>query len=508
MKLYLIISALLLMFTGCTESFLEVQPKNNPTDKSYYKNGEQALAALTSAYEPARWPEFYGVYYWMFYDGASDDAETENPNFDNLLAFNPNFERVQDVWNIFYRGIFRCNLVLENVPPIQMNESLKRRILAEAYFLRAFYNYHIVITFGDAPLVNHTLQAEESSQPKVSKDLIWAQIEEDLLKAIPDLPLKSQYDTADMGRATKGAAQTLLGKSYLDQERWQEAKRQFEAVITSDEYFLQEPVVMDSANIYDCWLSLFSPVPLNGYGGENNSESIFEIQCNEFILGFPGGPYLGWGNAGTLRDIYINSEPLGIGYDNLLPSLSFVHEFEAGDLRKRGSVWLDGDTLDFRPGTRLFHKTYNSKIAAPKTGFNVKKTVYPIWYKPSDAPSPNNFRVFRYADLLLMYAECLYWTGGDPYPWINKVRARVGLPPSTLPMDHGQALIHERRVELGFEVQRFHDLVRWSSSSIGWINVNDYIPAFIKGKHEYLPLPQKEIDISGGKLKQNPAYIN
>jgi hypothetical protein len=508
MKKILFILLSFLLLAACTEAFLEIQPHNNPTDENYYKTKEHALAALTSAYDPLHWSEFYGVYYWMFFDGASDDAETENPAFDNLQAFSPANPRVQDLWTILYRGIFRCNLVLEKVPDISMDDELKQRILAEAFFLRAFYNWHIVTTFGDAPLVNRVLQANETSQPKVSGNLIWKQVEEDLLIAIPKLPLRSEYDTANLGRATRGAAQTLLAKAYLYQERWSDARQLLDSVIQSNEYSLLEPFTYDSSNIYNCWLSLFSPVPIEGYGGENNAESIFEIQCNEYIAGFGGGPWLGWGNAGTQRDIFINSEQLGIGYDNLVPSENFVNEFESGDLRKHASVWLNGDILDFRPGTRFYMKTYDSERDAPQTGYNVKKTVYPIWYRPSDATSPNNFRVFRYADALLMYAECLHWTGGDPYFWINKVRARAGLPPSSLPMDKGQALIHERRCELGFEAQRFHDLVRWNSPTIGWVNVSDYIPGFQKNKNELIPIPQDEIDISNGILKQNPAYNN
>jgi starch-binding outer membrane protein, SusD/RagB family len=496
------ISFLLLVLSACTEAFLEIEPHNGTTDEFYYKTEDHANAALVSAYDPLHWPEFYGVWYWMLLDGASDDALTENADFDNFNSFSPDNTTIQGLWNILYMGVFRCNIVLEKVPSIHMDETRKNRILAEAHFLRALYDWHIVTNFGEAPLVNRILNAVETSQPKNSKTEFWHQIESDLRLAIPLLPEKSDYDTSMIGHATRGAALTLLGKSYLYQERWAEARTQFELVISSGEYQLQQPASTDSADVYNAWLSLFSYVPIQNYGGENNCESIFEIQCNTFISGFSGGAYLGWGNAGTLRDIFINSKLTG--YNNIVPSQSFVDEFEPGDLRKRGSVWLTGDTLDFRPGTQLYKVPFDPVKQAVRTGYNIKKTVYPIWYNPSAAPSPNNWRIFRYTDVLLMYAECLNWTGGDPLHWINLVRARVGLGPTALSMP--QALIHERRVELGFEIQRFHDLIRWSSPTINWVNVSDFIPDFQKNKHEYLPIPQKEIDLAGGILIQNPAY--
>ncbi len=485
----------------CSEDFLNVVPRNTPTDGTYYQNESHAMASLTSCYDPITWPEFYGVWYLMTMDGASDDCLTEDPRFDRL-AFTPDDPTVQDLYNIFYMGVARCNLFLQEIPGIPVSGRTKPRIIAEARFLRAFYYWHIVTTFGEAPLVTRVLSAEELKQPESPKEELWDQIEKDLLYAIEVLPEKSEYFARDMGRATRGAALSLLGKSHVYQERWEEARDLFTSLIASGEYELIQPIQKDSTHIYDAWISIFTPSPYKGYGGENNAESIFEIQFNSFIAGFPGGPYLGWGNAGTNRDVYLNSEPLGLGYDNLLPDQDFTEEFEPGDYRLTASVWRDGDTLDFRPGTRLYNQVFIAKRHAPRSGYTIKKTVYPIWY--NFEASPNNWCVIRYADILLLYAECLYHLDEDPYPWINTVRARAGLPETTLPMP--EALIHERRVELGFEGHRFRDLVRWSSPTIGWIEVEDHIPYFEKGKHEVLPIPQFEIDLSDGILEQNPGY--
>ncbi len=494
---------IMLVLSFCSEDFLEVTPQNYPTDGSYYLTEEHAVSALTSAYDPLTWPEFYGAFYYLIIDGASDDCKAENPKFDDF-TYNLDDEDIKQLYNSYYRGVSRCNIVLEKVPGIRMNLDLRKNILAEAKFLRALYNWHIVVTFGEAPLVNRVLSADELKQPKDSTADFWEQIETDLTEAAEILPLKSEYDAADAGRATKGAAQALLGKSCLYQEKWEEAAALFEEVINSGEYALVTAPNQDSIDYYHAYLSVFTSEPYYGTGGENNSESVFEIQFNKFIAGFQGAPLVGWGNAGTLRDLYLNSEPLSLGWDKLVPSPDFVGEFEPGDIRKYASVWSNGEIVDYRPGTRLYLYRFNAKTDAPLTGYNIKKTVFPVVYEY--LVSPNNWLMIRYADMLLMYAEALYHLGEDPYPYINMVRQRVGLPPATLEMP--EALIHERRVELGFEAHRFRDLVRWSSETIGWVSPDEHIPGFIPGKHEYFALPQFEVDISQGILRQNPNYVS
>jgi hypothetical protein len=215
---------------------------------------------------------------------------------------------------------------------------------------------------------------------------------------------------------------------------------------------------------------------------------------------------LGWGNTATMRVKYFDFGTNG-GYNNVTPTRNLVIEFETGDPRRTGTIWLNKDLVDYRPGKKLNGQHFDSSWGK-NTGYSFKKTMYPLWYGKDNLDCPYNYPVIRYANVLLMYAECLYFTGqDDPLKYINFVRARVGLPAATLSMP--QALVHERRVELAFECQRFRDLIRWSKNGI--LNqlgktIQDYIPTFETGKHEYLPLPQYEIDLSQGVLIQNPAY--
>jgi len=511
--LYFLLSFSIIAFTGCTEKFLEVDPPDGLNQENFYKTEEQMISALVSAYDVMHWPEFYGRDYFLILDVASDDCKGEYPGwtFDNFSFSNSDL-RIYHLWEIFYRGIFRCNTVLERIPE-SLPEKFVKQVKAEAKFLRAFYYWHVVTVFGQAPLLLNVLAPDELAQPKVTQEKIWTQIEKDLIEAIPDLPLRSEYNSSQFGRATQGAAQALLGKSYLYQQKYDLAKLQFESVINSNQYQLIQAVQKDSLSYYNAFLSIFTEEPFGGYGGqdvllggENNIESLFEVQFFDYES---FNQWLGWGNAGSERAQYLNSQIIS-GYRNMVPDVSLVNSFHPSDPRLAASVWRSGDTLDFRPGTKLYNVQFVPFTDSMKdfsgmaiyTGYLIKKTVYPLWYK--GYLYGNNYPIIRYADVLLMYAEVLYHLRqGDPYEYINLVRNRVGLPPTNQSLPN--AFIQERRWELCFENQRFNDLIRWTKC--GCIsNVQNYIPEFTSGKNEYFPIPQTEIEMSEGALIQNPNY--
>ncbi len=543
-KIYKILIIIPLIF-ACSGDLLDIEPTQQPLVENYYKDENDALATLTSCYDMLTWMEFFGVIddgtgqYFMLIEGPSDDANTENTKFSSLL-FTAADEEVDGMFMICFNAIHRCNKLLEVLPGIEMSESLKDRITGEAKFLRGLYYWFAVTMWGDLPVFEKVQEPtdlrEVVRQPEAE---VWDFIEENLLDAIDLLP--EGYSDADLGRATKGAAQGLLGKCYLYQEQYEDAARIFEAVIQSENYQLvkyPEQYHKDSAAFINAFQSVFMPEPFKGYnisddrpavGGENNIESLFEVQLNNYVAPFDGGPWLGWGNTGSHRPLFLNPKSILNGYANVFPTRTLVDEFEPGPLgmvkdpRKYATVWDVGDTLEMDPedSTRATYLRPYTTNLSPDQGYLIKKTVFPLYYGTDITVAGYNWILLRYGDILLMYAETLdngatSNIGETPVSLINKVRERVGMPDvSQLMTERGwnitDAIIHERRVELAFECCRLRDLIRWhktgylSKKTFGKV-ITDYIPDFEAGKHEYFPIPTKEIILTNGTLTQNNGY--
>jgi hypothetical protein len=366
-----------------------------------------------------------------------------------------------------------------------MNEKTKARILGEAKFIRAWNFYNLVIMFGDVPLADHVLAPSEYSLPRSPKDQVWDLIEKDLTEAAEVLPLRSEYGINDLGRVTKGCAQALLTKAYLWRKKWAEAKATSEKVILSNEYQL----VNDYATIFTL-------------EGENNSESVFEIQ----YMNASGG---NWGknnaNEGSFTNVFTRARGQFAGYGFNIPTEDFVKEFfNEGfeDPRLKSTVFRVGDDMGDRgkftiEATGGFEYKYYSKKY-----FNNKSEDAPF-----GDPNPNggsNDRVIRYSDVLLMHAEAAFQSGDETAAKtsLNKVRSRVKIPninasgPALL-----KAIYRERRIELGLEAHRFFDLVRTGQAAEILGNLS-----FKAGIHELFPIPQSQILATGGSLTQNNGY--
>ena len=315
----------------------------------------------------------------------------------------------------------------------------------------------------------------------------------------------------------------------------------FEAVIESGNYELvkyPEQYHKDSAAYINAFQSIFMPIAFKGYkitddrpavGGENNIESLFEVQLNNYVAPFDGGAWLGWGNTGSHRPLFLNAKNLLNGYANVFPTQSLVDEFESGPLgmqkdpRKYATVWDVGDTLeyDIEDSTQNTYLRPFTTNLSPDQNYLIKKTVYPLFYGADITVAGYNWILLRYADILLMYAETLdngasSNIGETAVSLINQIRERVGMPDVSQLMTERSwnitdAIIHERRVELAYECIRFRDLVRWhingylAKKTVG-TEITDYIPDFEVGKHEYFPIPTKEIILTDGTLTQNNGY--
>lgn len=485
MKINKITSALLLCIiltiaTSC-EDFLDKSPNGVISNTSFYKSESEAIAAVNACYTILG--DFWIENIAFEKDIISDDAVKGQgidlsalTNLDNLNPF-PADGVISSLWGDYYRGIYKCNLVLDNVPGIEMNQSTKDRVLGEAYFLRAFYYYNLTIRWGGVPLAKTTINADKTPA-RATIEETWVFMEQDLKKAIEKLPKKSELSNENVGRADKGAAQSLLGNVYLFQKKWKDAFDIFQQVINSGEYSLQP-------NFSD----LFKPEFDNGV------EVVFETQ-------FKGGESFDFSNGFNFWVRPRNGSTIfGLGF--CLPTQSLVNEFESGDPRLKYTVIRDGDIISDEVKDYPFKKEW-----APETGMNCGKYVVGVTVGNLAERHEQNQKNIRYAEVLLGYAEAAFQIGNksEAVAKINMVRARARgtnsgiLPDVTTSNDIFAAIVHERRVELALEGKRYFDLVRWglAEQKLG-------AKGYKTKRNGLYPIPQGELDVNPN-LKQNPGY--
>lgn len=481
--------ALAFTFTGC-ETFLDKEPQGDLTQNTFPVSASDALLATNAAYATLRNVGYHSGTFPIL-DIMSDDARKgSNPNdqastigpYDNF-GFTTTGGELASWWATLYEGIKRTNVVIEKVPGIEMDATLRSRYIAEAKFLRGLYYFDLVRAWGGVPLVT-TLNPSTKLQ-RSTKEEIYKQIEEDLLAAITDLTEKSEIPPAELGRATKGAAKALLAKVYLFKGDFPNAEKYAMEVITSGIYGL-EPDFTDA----------------NGVNGEHGTESVFEIGAlgveaeagNQYanVQGVRGTPNRGW------------------GFNRPTPDLR--NSFEPGDTRLKGTIIDLGDVLD---GVIITGDGLTPDVTTDANGNILETECYSrkVWTPGNDVPSQwnHNRRILRYADVLLMAAEALNENNkpGEALIYLNKVRerARQGDPlilPDVTTTDKTELrnkILTERRHELAMEGHRFWDLVRTGQAAavLG-------ASGFKTGQHELLPIPQSEIDISQGTLLQNPNW--
>jgi len=490
----IIIFLFIATLVSCSKDFLEKSPLIGVTEENFYRTEADAIAAVNAAYATLQFElSPAGHFRWFWGDIMSDDSEkggSGDNDVNELLQLETfkgptNTDLLEAEWGANYEGIYRANVVLERIPPIQMDEKLKARILGEAKFIRAWFYYNLVSMFGGVPKVDRLIGASEYNMPRATADEIWDLVEKDLTEAIPVLPLRSEYPLADLGRITKGAAQALLVKTYLWRQKWGPAQQTAEAIVNSAEYFL----VPDYSTIFT-------------EEGENGPESIFEIQ----YMNASGG---NWGknnaNEGTFTNVFQRARGQFAGFGFNIPTQSLVDDFFQNgveDPRLKSTVFREGEAMGDRG---IFTKEATGGFPHdyyPKKYFNNKSEEAPF-----GDPNPNggsNDRVIRYSDVLLMHAEAAWHNGAESVARtsLNEVRKRVGLPDITASGDALlQAIYRERRIELALEGHRFFDLVRTGRAPqvLGPLG-------FKQGTHELFPVPASQIQATGGALTQNPGY--
>ena len=466
------------------EKFLSVDPPYAQDAENFFQTPEDYERALVGAYDLLQ-SSFLTL--WIG-EIASDNAiaggESVNDSkglhdIDNMTHGGVNVE-LRNVLRWNYTGITRANYILEHKDNIDFPR--KAHILAEAKFLRAYYYFELVKYFGDVPLIiDKRIGIEEARTiPRSPKAEVYAQIEADLVAAAAVLtPVAAQK-----GRATRGAAKALLGKVYLYQNKFTEAAAIFDEIIDSGQY-----------SLYPDYSQLFS------VAAENNSETIFDVE----YTGLEGGSYgcliCLEGNAAVgFQGIRQYTGPVyGDGNSYNLPTPELYAAFSPIDPRRAATV-LDIEAF-IAAQTNPASITY-AIGAGGHTGYYNNKYIKKqgeIGLPDNDLTSPVNYRVLRYADVLLMAAEAHYQLGNPSRATalVNQIRQRAGIPGASV--NSIEKVYNERRLELSGEGLRFFDLVRTGQAA-------QYIPGFVVGKHEVFPIPQVEIDLAGGTWSQNPGY--
>lgn len=486
-RLFLVV---LLSLTVSCEDFLEKNLQGQLTQESFPVSASDALLATNACYATLRNSSFSSGLFPLT-DIMSDDAyKGSNPGdqaavigpYDNF-TFTTSGNELSSWWAALYEGVKRTNVVLVNVPAINMDEELKNRYLGEASFLRALFYFDLVRAWGGVPLI--TGLNPPLALARAPKEDIYDLIKTDLRFSIAHLTEKSELETEELGRATTGAAKALLAKVFLFEDNFDSCEYYALQVIASTEYGL-EPVFTDASSI----------------NGEHGIESVFEVGAqgveaatgNQYanVQGVRGTPNRGW------------------GFNR--PSLDLRALFEAGDPRLKGTIIDLGDVLD---GITIAGDGTTPDITEDGEGNVIEIECYnrKVWTPGTTVPPQfgHNRRIIRYADVLLMAAEALNENDkpAQALTYLNLVRERAregnnSILPDITTTDKNQlrdAILLERRMELALEGQRFWDLVRTGKAAevLGPLG-------FETGKHELFPIPQNEIDLSQGALTQNPNW--
>ncbi|MHA4808628.1 RagB/SusD family nutrient uptake outer membrane protein [Flavitalea flava] len=481
--------ALLTSLGGC-KKYLDKAPLDSINSANFFQNANDAVTAVNGAYQPLQWPKLFNLRMWatdivagnsvVGAGGGTDGIETvQQSNF----VTDPSNAGVLDLYRGPYPGILRCNLVIGNVPGIKMDTLLRNRILGEALFLRAHYYFILVRFFGDIPLITKPQTPSDNLRPaRTPKTQVYQQIIQDLTAAAGLLPAREIYSGSDVGRASKGAATGMLAKVYLTLGQYQHAL----------DLCKQVTALGYSLNLN--YTDNFDPAH------KNSVESLFEVQYS----GTTTYGFFNDLNQASWSSTFMgprNANFVGGGYGWNQPTQEFVDAYESGDKRKDATLLYQGcPSFD--------GKSYSAGFST--TGYNVRKFLVPLSVSPDYNTNPEDFPVLRYADILLMQAEALNEldkTNEAEAP-LNLVRQRAGLPPIASGLsktDFRIAVLHERRMELAFEGQRWFDLVRVDNGQYGLDFLHSIGKSNAGSKYLLMPIPQIERD-ANPNLTQNTGY--
>jgi len=486
----------MLIFVSCKKDFLELTPRGTTLEDNFYKNEKEVMQGVIAVYDVIQWGTTGG--YTMkqpLLSAASDDCWAGGSNAADQPAWvaYDNFNMTSFIgpqgglWSKNFSGINRANLILSKIDKSTvLTPAFKTRAVAETKFLRAYFYFDLVRWFGNVPLILKELTPSELyTQVQATPAQVYAQIEKDLRDAVAGLPVT--VADGEKGRVSQGAAKAQLAKVLLYQNNT--AKLAEAITLFEDINRVGNPYGYALLTNY---AEIFNPA------NKFNSESILEIpHSNNAAWGDWGWINGGEGNVGTQfigMDSY-NGDTYSSGWGFCPVTLDLVNALK-NDPRFSATI-IDGTAL------RAAGATYNSRYQ--NTDYFIKKYAPLKAYRSTVGVAEQNWPIneieIRVADTYLMQAEALVKVGSNPTrakELLDAVRARVGLASVPATLDN---IYNERRLELATEGHRFFDLVRTGKA------VTVLGPLGYKaGKSEYLPIPQTEIDVTKGMIKQNPGY--
>lgn len=462
-KILVLASLATLLMTSCGDSFFDLEPASSVTIDKVYKTASDYNVAVIGCYAKLQSQvNFYTEcceYRSDYLSLGAPTAGTQDRYDIDHFTEKPSNGILSSYWANFNNNVYRCNLLLDQIDGANFAENLKKQYKGEAMFIRALNYFNMYRIWGGVPATKHVVSAAEALKvARYSDEQMFDLIAGDLKEIVDNNYLPETYSSADMGRATSGAAKALLGKVYLTFHKWTEAKDILSQLI--GKYQLVSPI----AQVFNV-------------DNKNNNEIIFAVHFNKEIEG-EGHSY--WYNLTNASD-------------DTNQTSSLLNTFPTGDARKDLITYVQVEK-----NVRLMNKFYDTKSPTFKT-------------------VGNDQILLRYADVLLMYAEALNEIqydaseGSLALKYLNAVRQRAGISNLTakqLPTQEKfrKGILVERQREFPYEGQRWFDLVRMgfakSVMAENGVEIKDYQLLF--------PIPQQEIEKVGDKsiLWQNPGYDN
>jgi hypothetical protein len=495
-NILLAIVGLLLAFGlySCEDKFLDEEENYLIDSEGYFNSEDDYYLALVGAYDLLQTTFINNILGEIASDNTlcGGESATDTSGYQQIddMIHTPVNLQLRNLWNYMFAGIKRCNYFLEFQDKTDFDG--REAMVAEVRFLRAYYHFELVKWFGGIPVKEYDnallgqgkrfAPGDETSIPRYSADQVYALIESDLIFAVNNL----EYSAPQVGRVSKGAAQAVLGKAYLYQDKFSESASVLQDLISNGPYQLSS----DFEQIFEL-------------EGENGVGSVFEVQytdgegagfdCFQCSEGNIAVGYMGIRNhTGPVYDS---------GFSFNVPVQEAFDAFSPGDVRRDVSIldivaWATATGAEYVEG---YEHTgfYNRKYLPRKGDQNIGD---------QNLTNPNNYRSIRFADVLLMAAEALNRGGVDDTQaliYLNQVRERAFGNSNSNTSATGSALTdaiwEERRLELMGEGHRFFDLVRTGQAASA-------IEGFVTDKHEVFPIPFEEIQFSNGNWNQNPNY--
>lgn len=487
MKKIFLILITAIVIVACEEKYLDLAPISEVSTENFYQSETDFNSAINAAYNSL---QSLNNINWKMQEVRSDNGyasrEEAGWNIDNF-DLSPTDVNVAEFYNLSYNGIFRVNIILDKIDEVDFDQTRKNYIIGQAKFIRALIYFDLVRTFGDVPLVNNVVSLSESyALTRTATSEVYQSILADLNDAKELLP-DNYSSTADIGKATKGAANGLLGKVYLTIKDFPKAKQSLEAVINSSNNYALLPSYADIWSI----------------SNQNSSEIVFAIQYSD-----------GQGNGNMFNRIFA---PLtqgadinpGTGLGMTRPTAELIRAFEDGDSRIVSTL----SPYEINPNTSdTTNLAYFRKFITNQQVLD----------------GGQDWPILRFADIILMYAEALNELDDLPgaITELNKVRSRAfdGQPDKlydsnsiTSKEEFRDLLLHERRLELACENQRWFDLLRFGKAEEflqveirreDWRTGKDLV-TYVTAMEEFdrlYPIPFDEIEKHNGNLSQNPGY--